>query len=307
MKKSVLIVGPLFVFLVFTAGCPVGGPNTNEDATLPQNDAAVDAGSCGNSECDHGETCETCAVDCGECPLEVTHLTVQQMRDYYIPETLGQTIADLRGQATCEASHIPDAFCIPLDVIWDAGAGDFTSNVGLLTSTTVSIHNPLILYANAADASTVLAVAEKAFELDYGDVYVIDGGIEAWWDKGWYTDIHYNGLVANYYPVTDGVLIIDTMDATHYDDCHIEDATHLDVVNLYYGGALINGGQALLDMSDPLDNDVLIFLCANAACVASEDGARAAEMLGYTRILHYKHGTEDWINRSGPTVGSACQ
>jgi hypothetical protein len=64
----------------------------------------------------------------------------------------------------------------------------------------------------------------------------------------------------------------------------------------------------LLDMAPDLQNDILIFFCVNLGCVASEEAAEAAEMLGYAQIFHYKEGTEDWYcpDHNGPVVGPGC-
>lgn len=305
----------LFVFAVFSAACPVGGVNNNDnDGGLPQNDANVNGNDaevelCGNGTCDEaeGEDCDTCFRDCGGVLCSpVQPLTVQEYRTVYMEQTLGQTNVDLRAEAVCQAGRIPgETKCSQLSSWWDGSA--ITDGGSYLDAATASEWNPLIFYSWDAQEAIVLAVAEAAMALGYEDVFYIVGGMEAWEAEGWYEDISYEAIVSLYYPPGSGVLLIDTMDATHFEDCHIADATHLTADEIIYGGVLVNGGQALLDMSDPADDDVLIFFCVDAACKFSEEASEAAEELGYANIYHYKYGTKNWVcDYSAASVGAGC-
>lgn len=315
-KVQLIVVS--FVFAVVAAGCPEGGINTNDnDAGPPQRDSDVDAepdgdvDPCGDGVCDvaGGEDCDNCAADClGVACSPVRDLTVQQYREDHMGET-GETTIDLRSRTECENAHLPgDTFCTDLDDWWDGAA--VTDNGAWLgwATATASVHNPLVFYGAGNDDATVLAVAEAAWDYGFDNLYRIVGGIADWRAEGWYQDVTYEGLVRLYYPPTADVYIIDTMEATDFDSCHIQDATNLDTYDFYYGGQLVNGGQALVDLAPDLANDVLIFFCVNFACLASEEASVAAELLGYTNILHYAGGTEDWYcpPNSGPTVGAGC-
>ncbi|MFH2006202.1 MAG: rhodanese-like domain-containing protein [bacterium] len=297
------------------AACPVGGPDTNgNDSGLPQNDVAVDADDggpdpCGNGVCDEalGEDCESCLQDCrGVSCSAVLPLTIQEYRDVYMHLVLGQTVVDLRDHAVCMMGRIPgDTFCTELEFWWDGA--QITDNGGYLDAVTNSLGNPLIFYGWEADAALVLAVAEASVALGYSDVLTIWGGIDAWELEGWYKDITQEGLNAHYYPPTAGVLLIDTMEDTDFELCHVADATHLAVVDIVLYGEIVDGGQALLDLSDPADDDVLIFFCVNSACESSEQASEVAEWLGYANILHYKEGTHYWVcDQSLPAEGADC-
>jgi rhodanese-related sulfurtransferase len=301
-------------FALCAAGCPEGGINTNDnDAGPPQRDSDVDAepdgdvDPCGDGVCDQagGEDCTNCERDClGIACSPVRDITVQEYRDDHLGE-IGETVIDLRSEIECENARIPgDSFCSNVSDWWDGAA--ITDGGDYLDWAVASVHNPLVFYGYGNDDASVLAVAEAAWDFGFDNLYRIVGGIADWHAEGWYQDISYEGLVRLYYPPTADVYFIDTMDATHFDDCHIQDATHLDTYDFFYGGQLIDNGQALLDIAPDLQNDVLIFFCVNLACVASEEAAIAAEMMGYTHIFHYKEGTEDWQTNGGPVEGPQC-
>jgi len=313
--KKVPLMVLVLVFAVSGAGCPEGGINTNDnDAGPPQRDSEVDAepdadvNPCGDGVCDEvgGEDCTNCERDClGFACSPVRDITVQQYRDDHMGE-IGETNVDLRSLTECQNARIPgETKCTDLPDWWDGAA---ITDSGYLDNAVSSVHNPLVFYGNGNDDATVLAVAEAAWVLGFDNLYRIVGGIEDWRAEGWFQDVSFEGLDRLYYPPTTDIFIIDTMPATAFDECHIQDATNLDTYDFFYGGVLIDDGQLLLDIAPDLQNDVLIFYCVNRACVASEEACIAAEMMGYQHIFHYKGGTEDWYcpSNSGPTEGTAC-
>lgn len=315
MLSKFPLIGISFIFVLFVGGCPEGGINTNDnDAGLPPRDTSVDAepdadvNPCGDHVCDEvgGEDCTNCERDClGIACSPVREITVQQYRDDHMGQ-VGEINVDLRSVAECQTARIPGSTeCTELDGWWD---GTAITNTGYLNSVTSSVHNPLIFYGSGADDATVVAVAEAAWDEGFDNLYRIVGGIADWRAEGWFQDVSYEGIVPQYFPPAANVFLIDTMDATAYDECHLQDAVNLDTYDFFYGGALINDGQLLLDIAPDKQNDVLIFFCINRACVASEEASIAAELMGYQHIFHYKDGTEDWYcaPNSGPTAGTAC-
>ena len=88
---------------------------------------------------------------------------------------------------------------------------------------------------------------------------------------------------------------------------HIKCAVNIDGDQLWYGGQLQSGAEALLNAVAPdKANDALIFYCTNAGCAASEAASFAAEALGWERVFHYKDGIEHWEAGGFPVViGSA--
>jgi rhodanese-related sulfurtransferase len=317
--QKVPLIALSFLFALFVTGCPEGGINeNNNDGGPPQRDSNVDAepdgdvNPCGDHVCDEagGEDCTTCERDClGIACSPVRDITVQEYRQTYVddPETKAETVIDIRVSSECLSARIPGAtYCTELNDWWDGSA--ITDNGAFLdyATDTTSPHDPLLFYGDGSDDASVLAVAEAAWDFGFDNLYRIVGGIADWRAEGWFQDIAYEGIVAQYYPPTADVFLIDTMDATHYDDCHMQGATNLDTYDFFYGGQLVNGGQALLDVAPDLQNDVLIFFCVNLGCVASEEAAVAAELIGYQQIFHYKEGTEDWISNGGAVVGPAC-
>ena len=320
MFHKVKLIVFSFLFALWLGGCPEGGINTNDnDAGPPQRDSNVDAdvdadvNPCGDGVCDEtgGEDCATCERDClGIACSPVRDLTVQQFREEHLdnPEVTGRTVIDLRARTECQDARIPgDTFCLEDPFNWWDGTA-ITDGAGYLNNVTMSVHNPLMFYGSGDNDAEVLALAEAAWDFGFDDLYRIVGGIADWRDEGWYQDVSYDGILRQFYPPTADVYLIDTMDATHFNDCHMQDATNLDTYTFFYNGALINNGQPLLDLAPDLQNDILIFFCVNLGCVASEEAAEAAEMMGYAQIFHYKEGTEDWYcpSHNGPVVGPAC-
>ena len=241
----------------------------------------------------------------------VKTLTVQELREGYLYETLGQTLVDLRPVADCQAGHMPDAFCVPETDLWDGS--DFISNAGALTIITTAEVNPLLFYGTAAQAQTAMDIAEASLGLGYSDVYVVEGGIEAWRAEGWYEDLAREGILAAYYtsdasdtPIPQDVFIVDTMDALTYAQNnpatpgvggHIKCAVNIDGNDLWYDGQLKAGAAALLAaLGTPQEDPTLIFYCVNKGCASSEAASFAAEALGYSKVYHYRDGLEDWVD-----------
>ncbi len=295
----------LFLATGLAAGltaCGIGGPgdDNNNNLVRPEAgvpDSGVDGGGNNNNQ-----------------PPEVQALTVQQLRDGFLYETLGQTIADLRPIDECQAGHIPDAQCLPLQVLWD-GEAFLNGGDALIAQTTAEV-NPLIFYGSAAMDATVLEVAEASIELGYTDVYVVTGGIEAWRAEAWYEDIERHGILAHYYSVDatgyvtipPDVYIVDTMDAATYAaDGHISCAININGDDLWYGGELQPGAEDLLTaVALNKATDVFIFYCVNEGCAASEAASFAAEAVGYQNVYHYKEGLEDWEGSANPVVVDTC-
>jgi rhodanese-related sulfurtransferase len=289
-----------------TAGllaCGIGGPGDDDDnnnnLNRPEagvNDSGVDAGNSNNQD------------------PQVLALTVQELRDGYLYETLGQTLIDLRPIDDCQVGHIPFAECLPQEVLWDGQA--FINDGDTLDALTTAQVNPLIFYGTEAMDATVLDVAEASLELGYSDVYVVSGGMEAWRAQRWYEDVERQGILDSYYSVDAtgnavipaGVLIVDTMDAASYvADGHIECAINIDGDDLWYGGELQANAEDLLTAAAPDKvNDTLIFYCVNSGCAASEAASFAAEAVGYHNVLHYKEGLEDWEGSANPVVYDTC-
>lgn len=276
--------------------CGIGGPGESNNNNLVRPDASVDA----EVPTDGGNNNNS---------PQVQTLTVHELREDYLYETLGQTIVDLRDLAQCQRAHIPRAYCLPEEELWD-GSG-FVSGAGALYAVTTTEVNPVIFYSTEDRASTVQDIAEASLGLGFTDVYVVQGGIEAWRILGWYEDISRQGILDLYYtsdasdnPIPEGVFIVDTMDAPTYAKDnpitpgvggHIKCALNIDGNDLWYGGELQPGAAALLaSVALPEDDPVLIFYCINAGCASSEAASFASEALGYPTILHYKEGLEDW-------------
>lgn len=278
------------------AACGIGGPGESNNNNLVRPDSGADSAvpdGGGNNNND---------------PVVQT-LTVQELRAEYLYETLGQTLVDLRPVADCRLAHIPDAFCVPEEDLWDGS--DFVSGAGALTVITTAEVNPVIFYGTAAQAQTAMDIAEASLGLGYSDVYVVEGGIEAWRAEGWYQDISREGILAAYYtsdasdlPIPAGTFIVDTMDDLTYAQAdpdfpgvggHIKCAVNIDGNDLWYDGALQAGAAALLAALGTTGEDpTFIFYCVNRGCASSEAASFAAEALGYSKILHYRDGLEDW-------------
>ena len=62
--------------------------------------------------------------------------------------------------------------------------------------------------------------------------------------------------------------------------------------------------KALAPKLLPNKNAEIIVYCASATCHASEKAARELAALGYTRVLDYAEGKQDWIEAGLPTESS---
>jgi rhodanese-related sulfurtransferase len=289
-------------------GCGLGGPGDNKapDAAV-WFDAAVDSG-----EIDGGEIDSDVEVDADVATVQSIDATTLRYQE--IPYVMGQTYIDLREPANYHEAHIPHAANIPEGQLWD-GNGLIDSGQPLLDEAPVQ-DLPLFFYHWAASQATVEAIAQAAIDMGYSDVYVLEGGLDSWRDTGFYEDITTQGILAFHYgPIPATHYIVDTMDATSYEqDGHITGAINLDTTLFYENGQLIDGGQVLLD-AIPCSAEAIIFYCINEGCPASEKACEAAELLECyfpsSHILHYPGGLEEWQAGSypvscGPTPDGPC-
>jgi rhodanese-related sulfurtransferase len=85
-------------------------------------------------------------------------------------------------------------------------------------------------------------------------------------------------------------VLVDALGPEHYESSHLPGA-----VNLPYE-FVDEAGRVLPDK----DAEIVVY-CMNTGCSASKEEARELEEMGYSRVLHYAEGKQDWI-RSGLRV-----
>jgi rhodanese-related sulfurtransferase len=87
-------------------------------------------------------------------------------------------------------------------------------------------------------------------------------------------------------------VLVDALGPEHYESSHLPGA-----VNLPYE-FVDEAGRVLPDKGA-----VIVVYCMNAGCSASGEEARELEEMGYSRVLHYAGGKQDWIRAGLPVEG----
>ena len=87
-------------------------------------------------------------------------------------------------------------------------------------------------------------------------------------------------------------VLVDALGSEHYESSHLPGA-----VNLPYE-FVDEAGRVLPDK----DAEIVVY-CMNTGCSASGEEARELEEIGYSRVLHYAGGKQDWIRAGLPVEG----
>ncbi len=89
------------------------------------------------------------------------------------------------------------------------------------------------------------------------------------------------------------LVIVEALGPEHYKSSHLPGA-----VNLPY--EFVDEAQKVLPDKDA---EIVVY-CMNAGCSASAEEARELVEMGYSRVLHYAAGKQDWIRAGLPVEGN---
>lgn len=87
------------------------------------------------------------------------------------------------------------------------------------------------------------------------------------------------------------VRVINVLDEKLYNDAHIKGSVHVDFANVKDAAA--NWGK----------DDTIVFYCSNYQCGASFESAKQLKEMGFTNVMAYEGGMEEW-NRLSKTDAS---
>jgi rhodanese-related sulfurtransferase len=87
-------------------------------------------------------------------------------------------------------------------------------------------------------------------------------------------------------------VLVDALGPEHYESSHLPGA-----LNLPY--EFVDEAKRVLPDKD---GEIVVY-CMNAACSASGEEARELEEMGYSKVLHYAEGKQDWIRAGLPVEG----
>lgn len=90
----------------------------------------------------------------------------------------------------------------------------------------------------------------------------------------------------------DDFVLVEALSRKHYESSHLPDA-----INLPY--EFVDEAERVL----PDKHAEIVVYCMNPECVASAEEARELEAMGYSRVLHYAAGKQDWIRAGLPIEG----
>ena len=90
----------------------------------------------------------------------------------------------------------------------------------------------------------------------------------------------------------DDFVLVEALSQKHYESSHLPGA-----INLPY--EFVDEAEKVL----PDKHAEIVVYCINLGCVASAEEARELEEMGYTRVLHYAAGKQDWIGAGLPFEG----
>ena len=88
------------------------------------------------------------------------------------------------------------------------------------------------------------------------------------------------------------LVIVEALGPEHYKSSHLPGA-----VNLPY--EFVDEAEKVLPNKDA---EIVVY-CMNAGCSASGEEARELVEMGYTKVLHYAAGKQDWIRAGLPVEG----
>lgn len=88
-------------------------------------------------------------------------------------------------------------------------------------------------------------------------------------------------------------VLVDALGVGHYKSSHLPGA-----INLPY--EFVDDAEKVLPDKDA---EIVVY-CMNAGCSASGEEARELTEMGYSRVLHYAAGKQDWIRAGLPVEGS---
>lgn len=88
-----------------------------------------------------------------------------------------------------------------------------------------------------------------------------------------------------------GVTLVEALGPRYYEDAHLPGA-----INLPHDQVDELAGSLLPDLGAQI-----VVYCANTACQNSVIAARRLTQLGYTNVLDYEAGKQDWIEAGLPT------
>jgi rhodanese-related sulfurtransferase len=97
------------------------------------------------------------------------------------------------------------------------------------------------------------------------------------------------------------VLLINVLDKEFFDDCHIKAVGTARSINVPLE-QLESYAHANISKKTPV-----VVYCANYKCLASSEGAKMLQELGFTDVWAYEGGTAEWKNLGYPTNGPGKQ
>jgi rhodanese-related sulfurtransferase len=90
----------------------------------------------------------------------------------------------------------------------------------------------------------------------------------------------------------DDFVLVEALSRAHYESSHLPGA-----INLPY--EFVDEAEEVL----PDKDKQIVVYCMNPGCSASAEEARELEEMGYTQVLHYAAGKQDWIRAGLPVEG----
>jgi rhodanese-related sulfurtransferase len=91
----------------------------------------------------------------------------------------------------------------------------------------------------------------------------------------------------------DDFVLVEALSPAHYASSHLPGA-----INLPY--EFVDEAEKVLPGKDA---EIVVY-CMNRGCSASGEEARELEEMGYSRVLHYADGKQDWIKAGLPVERS---
>ncbi|HET7270645.1 MAG TPA: rhodanese-like domain-containing protein [Rubrobacter sp.] len=92
----------------------------------------------------------------------------------------------------------------------------------------------------------------------------------------------------------DDFVLVEALSPAHYKSSHLPGA-----INLPY--EFVDEAERVLPDKDA---EIIVY-CMNRDCSASGLEAEELEEMGYSRVLHYADGKQDWIKAGLPVEGSS--
>jgi len=223
----------------------------------------------------------SCGSDDPEAFKEVRFIKAEKLYDL-LGDPEKTAIVDIRDKDSYNSAHLLDAFQI-----------EDSNDLPLII---VDKSKQLIIYGSGSNEAS-FTFAKAVFDMGYKFVYCYKEGVEEWKSLGYYFEIEFEGLMADFYPPDEGEYIVDVLWESSYEAAHIPYAINIPHSKINdNNGNIIDEGKAVTSVIESKEANIVAY-CGNPGCPLGLKAILGLMKLGYKNLYYYKEGLEGWRDR----------